>query len=208
MRVVCISDTHRQHDRIFIPDSDVLIVAGDISNRGSLYEVELFHEFVNRLPHTHKILVAGNHDWAFQDAPNHLVVEALKADVTYLQDSGCEIDGIKFWGSPWQPEFFNWAFNLPIGQALADKWALIPDDTDVLITHGPPHGILDFTQRGESVGCEQLRKAVDRIKPKFHVFGHIHHSYGVYKGESTTFINASICTERYEPDNYAITFDI
>ena len=85
-----------------------------------------------------------------------------------------EIDGVKFWGSPWQPAFYDWAFNVPRGRQLAEMWALIPDDTDVLITHTPPYGILDQVENGELVGCEDLREALLRVKPKLHVFGHIH----------------------------------
>lgn len=208
MRAVCVSDTHGRGDFIDPPMGDVLIIAGDITARGTLYEIERFTDWVRRLPHPQKILIAGNHDWALQELPDNPVVRRLKEEVIYLQDNGCEIDGVKFWGSPWQPKFYNWAFNLERGKELADKWALIPEDTDVLITHGPPYGILDFTQGHESVGCEELRKAVDRIKPKLHVFGHIHHSYGVYKGSDTTFVNACVCTEGYKPINPPIVLDV
>jgi len=128
----------------------------------------------------------------------------LERGITYLQDSGCEIEGVKFWGSPWQPWFFDWAFNLERGEQLRRKWALIPDDTDVLITHGPPAGILDLCPDGRRVGCGDLRLRVEQIEPMAHIFGHIHHSAGQVEplvGRRTRFINAAICDESYLPTN-------
>jgi len=190
MRFVVWSDTHMQHKRIPVPDGDVLIHAGDFSGQGSLDDVEYFNEFLGSLPHTYKILIAGNHDWALEREP--LQARSLITNAIYLQDSSIELNGIKIYGSPWQPEFFNWAFNLPRGVALREKWAQIPDDTNILITHGPPHGILDTVRTGFSVGCEELRNAVDRIRPQFHVFGHIHEAAGIEMGKHTTFINAAV----------------
>ena len=92
----------------------------------------------------------------------------------YLCDESLTLDGVKFYGSPWQPRFFDWAFNKDRGAPLKAIWDKIPLDTDVLITHGPPHGILDLTFDKIKAGCEELLLAVQRIKPKVHVFGHIH----------------------------------
>ena len=207
MKIVCIADTHNQLSKVDVPDGDVLIIAGDVTGRGTVYETFLFHMDVLKLPHEYKILVAGNHDWFFTERDNPYWLDIQK-QLIYIEDSGCTIDGIKFWGSPWQPEFCNWAFNLPRGEALKAKWDLIPEDTDVLITHGPPFGILDKTNREENVGCEELRKRVDAISPKFHVFGHVHNAYGTLGVGKTVFINASICTESYEPINLPIVFEV
>src|SRR5690606_27797878 len=128
--------------------------------------------------------------------------------LTYLRDAGVEIDGVRFWGSPWQPEFFDWAFNLPRGEALAARWALVPEDTDVLITHGPPRGILDRTVTGTPVGCDDLRAALDRLAPRLHVFGHIHEAYGRVEGPRTTFVNASVCDVRYRAVNDPVVVDL
>jgi len=129
--------------------------------------------------------------------------------VHYLEDSGIEIDGVSFWGSPWQPEFNHWAFNLYRGEQLAQKWALIPDDTDVLITHGPPLGILDFVPSGEHVGCEDLKNRVDQMPSlKAHIFGHIHYSYGMVARNGKYFVNAANCSEEYEAVNVPIAIDI
>ena len=127
--------------------------------------------------------------------------------VHYLQDSEVTIDGIKFYGSPWQPEFYNWAFNLPRGEKLAQKWAEIPDNTDVLITHGPAYGILDYAPMGGHVGCEELYKRISDIKPKIHVCGHIHNSYGQKTIDGIEFLNASVLNDRYEYAHKPIVVD-
>ncbi len=142
MRLVCISDTHSQHDDIdLIPDGDVLIHAGDCLGRGSIFELEDFDYWLGELPHPTKILIAGNHDWCFQTRPNE--ARKLVTNAIYLEDSGVTIGGLKFWGSPITPTFRNWAFNRDRGPDIAKHWDLIPDDTDVLVTHGPPEGIFD-----------------------------------------------------------------
>jgi Icc-related predicted phosphoesterase len=202
VKIVCISDTHGlQHGhrgRIGVPDGDVLVCAGDFTGRGSLNEARDFFAWLDALPHAHKIVIAGNHDFCFQRSPAEARAVAARSAI-YLEDSGTEVLGIKFWGSPWQPRFFDWAFNLDRGPDLEEKWNLIPADTDVLLTHGPPHGILDRTDRGERVGCEELTKAVARVRPKLHVFGHIHEAYGHTTKDGTLFVNASICDLRYRP---------
>ena len=207
MRIVCLSDTHFPPNAIGVPEGDVLIVAGDICLRGHEYELEIFDRFLGQLPHKHKLLIAGNHDWPIAHAGPEAMKDLIK-NAIYLENSGVEIDGVKFWGSPWQPEFFDWAFNLPRGPKLAEMWALIPDDTDVLITHSPPYGILDQIYSGEHVGCEDLLAALQRVRPKVHVFGHIHEGYGVLKQNGTTFINASVCDYRYRPFNAPIVIDL
>ncbi|MCL7421771.1 MAG: hypothetical protein M8364_12785 [Methylobacter sp.] len=132
----------------------------------------------------------------------------LVKNAIYLEDSGIEIDGVKFWGSPWQPFFCNWAFNLPRGPKLAAVWAKIPEDIDVLITHTPPYGILDKIDDGESVGCEDLSEALKRVKPKIHVFGHIHESYGVLEQDGTIYVNASLNNGYYHLVNAPIVVDL
>jgi predicted phosphohydrolase len=185
--------------------------AGDVASRGSIPEVIDFLEWFSKLPYTYKIFIAGNHDFAFErylDVMTNLLQEF--PDVIYLQDSDVTVDGIKFYGSPWQPEFYNWAFNLPRGKRLAEKWAMIPDDTDVLITHGPPmtDSFLDFTAFDKiNVGCEELMKRVKEVKPKIHAFGHIHEGYGYKELDGTTFINASTCTLNYQPTNAPVVVD-
>lgn len=203
IRIVLISDTHTYHDEVNVPDGDLLIHAGDATARGNIDEVSRFAQWFNALPHRHKIFVAGNHDWLYEKRPS--LADTL---VPSLHDKSIEIEGLKIHGSSWQPEFFNWAFNLPRGRSLAEKWALIPDDIDILITHGPPHGILDETIDGRFVGCRDLLKAVKRVKPKIHVFGHIHNGYGTVEINGTRFVNASICDEQYRAINAPVVIDL
>ena len=210
MRLVCISDTHMSHRGIHLPEGDVLIHAGDATSSGSPGEVDRFLGWFASQSHQHKILVAGNHDWLFQMDPKaaSLLLEKHKG-ITYLQDSGVEIDGVRFWGAPWQPWFLDWAFNLPRkGAALRETWNKIPMKTEVLITHGPPHGIQDQVGRGEHLGCEELTARLATVKPRLHIFGHIHDGYGVTRTKPTTYINASICTEEYRALNSTVVVDL
>ncbi len=219
MRLVCLSDTHSLHDRIKVPDGDVLIHAGDFCNTGIERDVHKFAKWIDRLPHTIKIVIAGNHDWFFQKQPE-LARAYLEPGMIYLQDSGIELGGTTFWGSPWQPWFNDWAFNLPRkGIKIREKWNLIPMDTDVLITHGPPHGVLDVVSTGQAranevigtsgpLGCEELAIRVATVKPKVHIFGHIHDGYGSLDYEGTRFVNACICDEGYRPVNTPIVIDV
>lgn len=204
MRLVCLSDTHLLHDRIAIPEGDVLLHAGDFTMGGTVSEVREFMAWYGSLPHRHKILIAGNHDFLFENDPvaaRRLIPEG----VHYLEDSGTEIDGVRFWGSPWQPWFFDWAFNLPRnGLELREKWWMIPAETDVLITHGPPHGMLDRVHDGTPVGCEELAAAIPRLDLRLHLFGHIHEGYG----RSGIFVNASNCDLRYRAVNPAVVVEI
>ncbi len=197
MRLVVLSDTHNRHHGLAVPDGDVLVHCGDFTGHGSPAEIAAFDAFLAGLPHRHKVVIAGNHDFGFERRPAES--RALLRHATYLQDSGVTIDGVRFWGSPWQPWFYDWAFNLPRGPRLREKWALIPDDTDVLITHGPPHGILDLTARGEPVGCEELLERVRALRPRVHLFGHIHEASGRETRDGVLFVNASICNLGYEP---------
>ena len=196
------------HRQVPVPGGDLLIHAGDCLGVGTLEELEDLNDWLGSLPHRHKILIAGNHDWCFQNEPD--VAQTRVTNATYLCDSGVDIGGTRFWGSPWTPVFFHWAFNLDRGQPLAERWALIPPDTDVLITHGPPAGILDnvLTGTGEqSVGCEELRSAVDRLRPRLHVFGHIHEGHGQRELGGSLFINASTCTGAFRPLNPPVVID-
>ena len=205
-RLVLLSDTHRMHDKIVIPDGDIVVHAGDFCGHGTSKQARAFAQFFRALPHRHKVVIAGNHDRCLELEPS--LGPEIFAGCHYLFDSGVEIEGLRFWGSPWQPWFLDWAFNLQRGPALQAKWDLIPNNTDVLVTHGPPRAILDRTFLGENVGCDDLRAAVERIRPRLHVFGHIHEGYGEYEAEGTRFVNASICTLSYEPTNPAIVVDL
>jgi len=219
MRIVCVSDTHCEHHGFKVPEGDVLLHAGDFCSMGIEREVHKVAKWLKALPHRWKIVVAGNHDRFFEQQPE-IARAYLEPEIIYLQDSGCEIGGLRFWGSPWQPWFNDWAFNLPRkGAGLREKWNLIPMDTDVLITHGPPYGILDEvrarrTAWGPSeegsgpLGCEELATRLRSVQPRLHVFGHIHDGYGVLQSGDMTFVNASVCDEDYRPVNPVWVVDL
>lgn len=216
MDITFISDTHQKHDECtkHLGGGSIIVHSGDFMTTGrNLDEVILFLGWYNKLPYTHKVLIAGNHDRLAEVDSVAFSNLVSNYQIHYLQDSFVEIEGIKIYGAPWQPEFFNWAFQFPRnGYELKHKWTLIPDDTDILVTHGPPQGHLDITapprQIVHDLGCELLRSRVDQIKPKIHVFGHIHGSYGVKQTEHTTFVNASMLNESYECVNKPIRLNL
>lgn len=206
MKIVLLSDTHNRHAFFEVPAGDLLLHAGDFSGKGRLDEVQAFLNWFAAQPHPHKVLIAGNHDFLAERDP--AAFQALiPPGVTYLNDSGAEIGGIPIWGSPVQPVFFDWAFNRRRGAEIRQHWALIPPETQILITHGPPMGILDRTEQGQSVGCEELAFFVEKIKPRLHVFGHIHEGYGMMEKDGTTFVNASNVNLRYEPVNAPVVIE-
>jgi predicted phosphodiesterase len=218
MKLVLLSDTHGHHRSVSVPNGDVLIHCGDATTDAGRASLRDFLVWLEALPHPRKLFCAGNHDWAYEKWPD-LALAAVKEyapSATYLQDSGCEIDGFKFWGSPVQPEFCNWAFNRKRGPEIKRHWDMIPDDTDVLITHGPPagHHGLDISGFDKSrCGCRDLYEAVMRVNPDVHAFGHIHHSYGTHKmihddGTWTHLFNASICDEAYKPTRHPWVFEL
>jgi len=200
-KIDMISDLHM--DKPNLVGGDILLCAGDLTYRGTIDEVDQMLHWLNEQDYSHIILVAGNHDFLFEKNPGH--AEALLKKyphIIYLNDSGTQIDDLKIWGSPVQPWFHNWAFNRYRGDDIQKHWDLIPDKVDILITHGPPNGILDLTMRSqEHVGCAQLLKKIEKIKPKIHLFGHIHEGYGIVKQDGTLFVNASIMDFHYSPVN-------
>ena len=207
MKILCISDTHSLHRQIPLDwlsnegnEIDTIIHAGDVSNTGTLQQIENFCEWYDSLNFTNKIFICGNHDWGFQKQPE-AVAEIISRypSITYLQDSSVIIDGVKIYGSPWQPFFFNWAFNLQRGNELKEKWDLIESDCHVLITHGPVHGLVDMTEGGEFVGCEELLDTINNRLDKMLVSacGHIHSAHGQTYKDNKLYINASTLNERY-----------
>lgn len=207
MKLVCISDTHGQHTKLTIPPGDVLIHAGDFTKSGKPEEICEFDDWLSTLPHPHKLVIAGNHDFLFEQDPEH--GQELLQHATYLEDTGMTIEGREFWGSPVSPRFFNWAFNRDRGADIMRHWELIPDQVDVLITHTPPHQILDRVFYGGYVGCADLRREIEqRIRPRLVVFGHIHESYGQITQGRTTYINASSLDRRYRPVNAPVVFEL
>lgn len=190
MRLVAVADTHAFEEDLTVPDGDVFVHAGDLCRMGEIDELARQLSWMKSLPHRHKVLVAGNHDVAFARRPRE--ARALLGDIVYLQDEGAIVAGLRFWGSPWQPAFHDWSFNLERGEPLRERWALIPRGLDVLVTHGPPAGIGDAgSGMAERLGCDDLRRRVEDVVPRLHLFGHIHQGGGLWRLGETTFANVT-----------------
>jgi len=228
MKICFISDTHTYHDAVKIPNGiDILVHCGDNTIYGEDWEMRNFITWFGNQKPKHKIFINGNHEMMVwkrsldkggitkQMVDNHNKYHMT--NIHYLEESGVEIEGLKFWGSPYTPEFFDWAYMYSRNGEGKDIWAKIPEDTDILITHGPPETMLDrvkpvahyYSPLG---GCPYLLEKVAEVKPKIHAFGHIHHEYGTRrpanpKYAETLFVNASTCDGRYVPKHPPIVVD-
>lgn len=239
IRIVMISDTHGQHNDMIIPDGDILIHCGDITMKGEVEGkkgLKNFAEWLGNLPHTHKIVIAGNHDltldenegWYDQNytrwGPKLNQADAIACLKTagrasdnrkfiYLEDESVEVEGLKIYGSPYSAEFHDWAFNV-LRDCHAEKlWSKIPTDTDILVTHGPPAGAGDrisnfYVKEGRCGDVHLMQQIIERIQPKIHCFGHIHEDYGVFYDGTTRFVNCSSCSLRYKPVQAPIVVDL
>lgn len=214
MKVVAISDTHTYHRSCTPPDGDILIHAGDFTIYGEPDEVLIFNQWLGELPHKYKIVIAGNHDLGFEREPERF--RKMITNAVYLQDGEITIEGLRIYGAPWTPKYGDWAFMPPRDSIeLKDKWAKIPNDLDILVTHGPPYGVCDLIEGysgrqkwRENVGCALLRDAILAKKPRFAICGHVHYSNGSKWLGDTKVINAAICDESYAPVQPAQVFDI
>jgi len=189
VRIVAVADTHLFHGDLDVPDGDLFVHAGDLCRGGDLEELRAAAEWIASLPHRHKVIVAGNHDWAFVYEPAGARI--AMAGMHYLQDSEITIEGLRVYGSPWQPAFHDWAFNLPRGSALAHVWAKIPHGIDVLVTHSPPAGFGDRSPVGGRAGCDDLLARLSVVRPRLHLFGHIHQDGGVWQHEGMVLANVT-----------------
>jgi len=194
MEFLVISDTHTKHNEMDIPKTDLLVFAGDANVRSE----ESYFEFIkwfSKQDAKYKIFIPGNHDKYCELNQNLSIFIGAIYGVYVLIDEEIELEGCRIYGSPFTPTFYDWSFMLN-QEDMKEKWKSIPEGLDLLVTHGPPLGILDLCPGG-NVGCPELLEAVTKNKPKYHVFGHIHESYGVHKTEDTTFINGSVLDGRY-----------
>jgi Icc-related predicted phosphoesterase len=208
MKIVCISDTHDLHHKVKYHDADMLLIAGDISSMGKEYQVVNFIKYIEKLNYKHKVMIAGNHDFVFENNDiNGLLKFIEESGIIYLNDNSTTIENIKIYGSPISPWFHNWAFNRQRGDEIQKYWDMIPNNTDILLTHTPPYGILDINKQYENCGCKNLLQTVYEIKPKYHIFGHIHESYGQVCYDNIKFINASVLNEKYQYVNQPIVFE-
>jgi Icc-related predicted phosphoesterase len=197
MKIVVISDTHMQHEELGILRGDVLIHCGD-SGFGfddSDADVNKLDEWFGRQKFDQILYIGGNHDFAIEKRAR--TRDNVFRNAVYLEDQSLQYRGIKFYGTPWVPELSQWAFYLPPDE-MRKRWELIPEDTDVLITHTPPLNILDCNRGGKACGCPDLRKRVFDLSPRFHCFGHVHASAGTLDLARTTYINASMVNSQYE----------
>ena len=223
--ITFISDTHSKHSMLKddLIGGDILIHGGDFMTSGySEYEALEFFKWFEAQDYEDCIFISGNHDRIMQNEPEKMrgILTGYKG-IDYLEDEEMVLYGdgpngeypeenIRIYGSPWQPEFFNWAYNLPRnGEELSSKWEAIPENTDILITHGPAWGYLDATiyKPNQKLGCELLRERIDSLKPKIHIFGHIHSAHGYYFNGHTHFINASVLNEQYKYTNVPQSFE-
>eukprot|EP00929_Paragymnodinium_shiwhaense_P082695 TRINITY_DN4370_c0_g1_i5.p2 TRINITY_DN4370_c0_g1~~TRINITY_DN4370_c0_g1_i5.p2 ORF type:complete len:303 (+),score=48.68 TRINITY_DN4370_c0_g1_i5:109-909(+) len=226
-RFVCFSDTHGKHDKIIaehMPEADILLHAGDFTNTGETSQVKSFAVWLDNYPAAHRIAIAGNHDitfdtefyersWSRFHPKNKRDCEEARAALMdsrsiYLEDQAVEVNGYNIYGTPWQPAFCDWAFNLEGRKALQDTWSKIPEDIDILISHGPPHGFGDLCFHGDRVGCPDLLAAIRKLRIPVSVAGHIHEGYGVIEDGETMFINASSCDLRYRAVQGPIVVDM
>lgn len=208
MRAVILSDTHDELSLIKVPAADLLIHCGDATGWGTAEQISRFSEELAALPHPYKILVAGNHDRLFDEDPE-AARKLLDPSIIYLQDTAVVIGGLKIYGTPWVQglgEANHNAFTLPPRSLdISERRKAIPEDTDILVTHCPPSGILD-----SGWGCSNLRYRIEEIRPKLSVFGHVHSGYGTYTDPETgvRYVNASNQTPAYEPNNPAIVIEL
>jgi len=200
--IVAVSDLHGTLPEI--PPCDLLLIAGDvcpITNHGVSFQAHwlrsAFCDWLAATPARQRVFIAGNHDFVFEQMPELL---PSTWPGVYLQDAVFEWEGLKIWGTPWQPWFFDWAFNLREPE-LKEKWALIPEDTDILVVHGPPHGYGDGVPSSRGVrhtGSPSLLERIKKIKPKLVVYGHIHEGRGQWQIGKTVLANVTILDEKYQ----------
>jgi len=202
LKIVAISDTHTQHHKFTIPECDILIHAGDYSHRGREEEVEDFYSWLDDQPANHKISVQGNHElWVeknFELAKS--IAQSVCPGVHFIQEEGVQIEGIKIFGSSWTPFFCNWAWNAHRGIETRKHAALIPLDTELLITHGPAYDILDYIpNQHTNVGCDSLLNRILESQVKLHICGHIHEGKGSLVAHDKLWVNAAALDGNYRP---------
>jgi len=217
MKIVSISDTHNKHKQVKIPDCDLLIHAGDATFKGRESEIRDFAKWFAKQPAKYLVWIPGNHEEIFEYHLDNLATEDGETNWFHqecptahmLINDSVVIEGVKIYGSPVQPWFHDWAWNIARGEPIRKIWDKIPLDTDILVTHGPVHGILDEVVRADGTshnppnlaGCEELLIAVQRVRPAIHICGHIHCGYGEKHVDGISYYNSAICDEMYYPSN-------
>lgn len=207
-----ISDTHCKHNEIptnQLPGGDILVHTGDWTNQGRVPEaIEFFSWFEKQTQYTHRVFIAGNHELLAEQNPD-LFQSLIPSNCIYLEDSGVELCGLQFWGTPVTPRFCNWSFNRSTTE-LHKHFNYIPDSTNIVLTHGGPLGLgLQTLESGLDVGIEELsEKLWDLPELKVNAFGHIHASFGHEIIGDTHYINSAICGENYRITNKPIHLEL
>ncbi len=196
MNAMFISDTCGQHNDVLLPRGDMIIHAGDLTKNGTVAEVRDFLQWFAHLNYKYKIFIAGTHDHLFEQEPG-LSKRMVPANVTYLEESGVEIGGLKIWGSPYNRYRSGNAFSRTADE-IAKHWDKIPEDSNMVINNTPAYGVLDENANGEHEGCKELLRKLVRIEPTYFVCGHRHsdHSYEYHYG--IHFINASLTNDEFK----------
>ena len=223
IRIVVISDTHGKINQLNIPDGDILIDCGDLTFKGSKMHIQEYSTKINSLPHKHKIIIGGNHDLCLDEERRHILELMHKDELKdfsyaeamgmlknciYLKSTGISLYGYNIYGSPYTPKLSKYAFSKNSDQ-LKQEWSQIPSNTDILVTHSPPKYIRDLSIHMVNGGCKfLLDEVVNRVKPKYHLFGHIHEQYGVENYEGICFINCSSCNKMRNIANAPIVIDV
>ena len=216
MKFVVISDTHRKHKQLELPAGDILLHAGDFTSKGYSGEIEDFAKWLSKQPFEYKVIIPGNHDIMFENDWER-ACSFFDSDVHILDQTLCEIDGIRIWGEPRTPEFHPeyWVYNVPRSKMYEQCWSKVPENIDILLTHGPPHGCGDVCEdmhidgRFIHVGCTKQRKFLserDDIKAVF--CGHVHEGYGRYRYANIDVYNASVCNLRYQVVNPPVVYEL
>lgn len=208
MKLTCIADTHNKHEEVNIPEGDILIHAGDFTDAGTLRECRAFLKWFSSQPHKYKILVSGNHDFYLEKLNKGEIRDLIPDNIHYLNNSAISIGNLNIWGSPVTPGEGNWAFRKGRGTKIAQYWNKIPKNTNILITHTPPYGIMDQLDDKSHIGCEELKKKLSSLKLKAHIFGHLHGNYGIARKNGVQFINCSVLDNRYRALHPAISIEI
>ena len=198
MDITFISDTHTATPEL--SGGDLLIHAGDLTYHGNTKETKRQLDWLSKADYEHKIIIPGNHEVAWEAGHVPFKRYCEERGILCLIEESAVINGVKIFGSPITPEFCGWAY-MKHPHEIATHWEKIPLDTNILITHGPPRGILDMNLEGTRCGCPALRKKVEQVKPEIHVFGHIHEGYGEHEEDGTWFANVAIMNRSYHPVN-------
>jgi len=207
LNIVVLSDSHGKFNFLKVPDGDILIHCGDWSNLGKVEECIKFNNWLKEQPHKYKFYIPGNHEIGFEKQPG--LSESLITEAENIHGKVVNVEGLKIFGCSYTLPFMNWAY-MRTENELENYFSNAPSDIDVLITHGPPKGVLDETIQGTSTGSQALLEYTKKIKPQYHFFGHIHEAAGmdIFTSCKTIYVNVAVLNERYNPASQPIRLPV